>query len=79
MRPPCTLPLALAVILAIAIRSPGTLLVVGSLAGVIQCLDAIVGILHSDLGKTIGPLVLACLQAYAMFRLRKETQAALKQ
>lgn len=66
-----TLPLAAAVILAIAMGSPAALLVLGSLAGVIQCLDAIVGILQGDLGKTIGPLVLACSQAYAMLRLRK--------
>jgi hypothetical protein len=43
------------------------------------CLDAIIGILLGDLGKTIGPLVLACLQAYAMLRLRRKTQSVLKQ
>jgi type IV secretory pathway VirB2 component (pilin) len=74
-----TLPLAMAVILAVAMGSPAALLVLGSLAGVIQCLDAIVGILQGDLGKTIGPLVIACLQAYAMLRFRKETQPVLKQ
>ncbi|MDB5392806.1 MAG: hypothetical protein JWM91_312 [Rhodospirillales bacterium] len=68
-----SLPLAGAVILAIAMRSPAALLVLGSLVGVIQCLDAIIGVLHRDVAKTIGPLVLACLQAYAMLRLRKET------
>jgi hypothetical protein len=66
-----TLPLAAAVILAIVMGSPAALLVLGSLAGVIQCLDAIVGTLNGDLGKTIGPLALACLQAYAMLSLRK--------
>jgi hypothetical protein len=74
-----TLPLAAAVVLAIAVGSPAALLVLGSLAGVIQCLDAIIGILHGDLGKTIGPLVLACLQAYAMLRLGRKTQSMLKQ
>jgi hypothetical protein len=73
-----TLPLAVAVMLAIAVGSPAALLVLGSLACVIQCLDAIVGALNGDLGKTIGPLVLACLQAYAMLRLRKATRSVPK-
>jgi hypothetical protein len=73
-----TLPLAVAVILSIAMGSAPALLVLGSLAGVTQCLDAIVGILHGGFGKTIGPLVLACLQGYAMLRLRKEPQSVLK-
>jgi hypothetical protein len=66
-----TLPLAAAVMLAITMGSPFALLILGSLAGVIQGLDAIIGVLHGDLGKTIGPLVLAGLQAYAMLRLHK--------
>jgi hypothetical protein len=73
-----TLPLAAAVILAITVGSPAALLVLGSLAGVIQGLDAVVGLLHRDLGRTIGPLVLACLQAYAMLRLREATRPAPK-
>ena len=68
-----TLPLAVAVILAAATRSPIALLVLGLLAGVIQCMDAFVGLLQADLGKTLGPLFLAGLQVYAVLRLRKAT------
>jgi len=70
-----TLPLAGAVILAIIYESTAALLVLGALAGVVQCVDAIVGILLGDLGKTVGPLVLAGLQALALFRLRKSTRS----
>jgi hypothetical protein len=49
-----TLPLAVAVILAIAMRADPALQVVGSQAGVLQCLDALVGILRGDFGKTIA-------------------------
>jgi len=42
----------------------------GSLAGLIQGADAVVGFVQRDLGKSVGPLLLALLQAYAMLRLR---------
>jgi hypothetical protein len=64
-----TLALAAAVLLATVTGSPSALLVLGSLAGAIQGADAIIGMLQGDLGKTIGPLILAGLQAYAMLRL----------
>lgn len=38
------------------------LLVLGFLAGIIQSADTIVGIFQHDLGKSIGPAVIAVLQ-----------------
>lgn len=71
-----TLALAAAVAIAIALRAPLPLLVLGALAGGIQALDAIVGLIHGDIGKTVGPLVLTGLQAWALVRLRRERAAA---
>jgi hypothetical protein len=43
--------------------------VLGALAGVVQLLDAGVGLVQHDLGKMIGPLIIAALQAFATLRL----------
>jgi hypothetical protein len=61
-----TIPLALLTMVAIYKRSASSLLVLGLLAGIIQLLDAAVGLVQHDLGKTIGPLILAVLQAYGV-------------
>jgi hypothetical protein len=61
-----TIPLALITMVAIYKRSASALLVLGLLAGIIQLLDAGVGLLQHDVGKTVGPLFLAILQAYAV-------------
>jgi hypothetical protein len=66
-----TLPLAAAATIAVIAASSPALLVLGWLAAAIQGADAIIGILQSDFGKTAGFLVLAGLQVYAMFRLRR--------
>jgi hypothetical protein len=68
-----TIPLAVAVVVAVLSRSPVALLILGTLAGTIQGLDAIIGIIHHDAAKTIGPLILAVAQGYAMLVLRKRT------
>jgi hypothetical protein len=41
------------------------------LAGVIQLLDAGVGAFKGDVGKTIGPLVIAALQFVSVFFLAR--------
>jgi hypothetical protein len=64
-----SLPLAAFALWAIARRNVQALFVLGALAGVIQLLDAGVGLAQHDVGKTIGPLVIAALQALAIFRL----------
>jgi hypothetical protein len=61
-----TIPLALITIAAIYQGSASALLVLGLLAGVIQFVDAAVGLLQHDVGKTVGPLFLAILQMYAV-------------
>lgn len=72
-----TIPLALVTFWAIVTRAHAALLVLGSLAGVVQLLDALVGLYQNDVGKTVGPLVLAILQFYAMFLLRKRMSTGL--
>ena len=50
-------------------------LVLGALAGVVQLLDAGVGVFQGDVGKTIGPLVIAALQFVAVFFLARTIDA----
>src|SRR3979411_2426193 len=70
-----TIPLCLLTMVAIYKRSASSLLVLGLLAGIIQLLDAGVGLLQHDVGKTVGPLLLAILQLYAVTRLLKASKA----
>lgn len=65
-----TIPLALFVLFAAIQRSTQTLLVLGILSGIIQAADVLVGVFQHDVGKTIGPLVLSCLQFYAILSFR---------
>ena len=71
-----TIPLALTTMVAIYKRSASALLVLGSLAGIIQLADAAVGVLQHDIGKTAGPLFLAALQVYAVAVFWKTSKAA---
>ncbi len=71
-----TLPLALAALVAIYKRSATALLALGALAGLVQLVDAAIGLYQHDLGKTIGPLVIAALQFYAVFRLENAARRA---
>ena len=64
-----SLPLAAFALWAIARRNVQALIVLGALAGVIQLLDAGVGLVQHNVGKAIGPLVIAVLQAFATVRL----------
>jgi hypothetical protein len=66
-----TVPLALFALAAIDRQSAKALLVLGALAGVVQLLDAGVGAFQGDLGKTLGPLVIALLQFAAVFFLAR--------
>jgi len=66
-----TIPLAILVLTAIFKKSCTTLIVLGILAGAIQFLDAFVGVYQHDVGKAAGPFVIACVQFYAILRLRK--------
>ena len=71
-----TIPLAFITLTAIYRRSESALLMLGTLAGFIQLLDGGVGLLQHDLGKSIGPLVIAALQFSAMFLLQRSVQSS---
>jgi hypothetical protein len=66
-----TIPLALFVLVAIYRRSARALLILGTLAGVVQLLDAGIGVFQGDVGKTIGPLAIAALQFISVFFLAR--------
>jgi hypothetical protein len=64
-----SIPLTVVTLIAIYKRSKSALLILGTLAGFIQLLDAGVGLMQHDFGKVIGPLVIALLQFFAVDRL----------
>jgi len=61
-----TIPLALFALAAIYKQAVVPLMILGALAGVMQLLDAGVGLVQGDFSKTIGPLVIATLQFAAL-------------
>jgi hypothetical protein len=71
-----TIPLAFITLTAIYKKSESVLLVLGTLAGFIQLLDGGVGMLQHDLGKSIGPLVIAALQFSALYLLHRSVQSS---
>jgi hypothetical protein len=56
---------------AIYKRSTSALLILGFLAGVIQAVDAGIGVFQQDWGKSIGPLAISVLQFFAAFTLKQ--------
>ena len=71
-----TIPLALMTLAAIYQRSATAVLILGLLAGVIQAVDAAIGVFQHDWGKSIGPLVIAVLQFVAVFMLKMSVDKA---
>ena len=71
-----TIPLAFITLIAIYKKSESVLLVLGTLAGFVQLLDGGVGMLQHDLGKSIGPLVIAALQFSAMYLLSRSARSS---
>ena len=71
-----TIPLAATTLVAIYKRSELALQVLGTLAGIVQMLDAGVGLYQHDLGKSIGPLVIAVLQFFALYLLNRSVRAS---
>jgi hypothetical protein len=65
------LPLAGFVLGAIYKRASSSLLVLGALAGTAQLLDAGIGVMQRDPGKSGGPLVIAMLQMLAVWGLSR--------
>ena len=68
-----TILLALFALVAISRQAVGPLLILGGLAGFVQLLDAGIGAVQGDIGKTIGPLVIAVLQFACLYYLRRTT------
>jgi hypothetical protein len=67
-------PLALFTLAAIYKRATSTLLILGTLAGGIQLLDAGIGLFQHDLGKSAGPLFLAMLQFLVVYLLYRSAR-----
>jgi len=65
------IPLALLVLGAIYKKAAPALLVLGTLAGAMQLLDAGIGLFQHDLGKFAGPLFIAVLQFFALYMFHK--------
>ena len=66
-----TIPLAVFALAAIYKRATPALLILGSLAGAMQLLDAGIGLFEHDLGKCAGPFFIAVLQLFAVYQLRR--------
>ena len=66
-----TIPLALFVLGAIYKQAAPALLILGALAGVMQLLDAGIGLFEHDLGKCAGPLFIAVLQFFVVYLLHR--------
>ena len=69
-----TLPLALFALGAIYKQATHALLILGALAGTMQLLDAGIGLFEHDLGKCAGPLVIAALQFFVVYLLRRSVR-----
>ena len=69
-----TIPLALFALGAIYKRATNALLILGALAGTMQLLDAGIGLFEHDLGKCAGPLVIAALQFFVVYLLRRSVR-----
>lgn len=71
-----TIPLALFALAAIYKRATLPLLILGTLAGVMQLLDAGIGLFERDPGKCGGPLFIAALEFVAIAQLYRAVRAA---
>src|ERR1700722_11426033 len=69
-----TIPLALFALGAIYKQATPALLLLGSLAGAMQLLDAGIGLFEHDLGKCAGPLLIAVLQFFVMYLLLRSVR-----
>ena len=69
-----TIPLALFALGAIYKQATQALLLLGSLAGVMQLLDAGIGLFEHDLGKCAGPLFIAALQFFVVYVVHRSVR-----
>ena len=68
------IPLALCTLAAIYKRATSALLILGTLVGGMQLLDAGIGLFQHDLGKCAGPLVIGVLQFFVVYLLYRSVQ-----
>jgi hypothetical protein len=66
-----TIPLALLAWWAIYKQAAPALVLMGTLAGAMQLLDAGIGFFERDLGKCAGPLFIAVLQFFVVYLLHR--------
>jgi hypothetical protein len=66
-----TIPLALFALWAIYKQATPALLILGTLAGAMQLLDAGIGLFEHDPGKCAGPLFIAVLQFFVVYQLHR--------
>ena len=71
-----TIPLAVFALAAIYKRAASAVLILGTLAGAMQLLDAGIGLFEHDLGKCAGPLFIAVLQFSAVNLLHRSVRIA---
>ena len=71
-----TIPLALFALAAIYKRAVGALLILGSLAGCIQLLDAGNGFYAGDISNGAGPLLIAVIEFIVMYTLYRSVANA---
>jgi hypothetical protein len=69
-----TIPLALFALAAIYKQAAPALLILGALAGVMQLLDAGIGLFEHDLGKFAGPLFISVLQFVVLYLLHRSVR-----
>ena len=69
-----TIPLALFTLGAIYKQAAPALLMLGAFAGVMQLLDAGIGLFQHDLGKCAGPLFIAVLQFFVVYLLHRSVR-----
>jgi hypothetical protein len=70
-----TIPLALFALGAIYKQATHELLILGALAGMMQLLDAGIGLFGHDLGKCAGPLFIAALQFFVVYLLHRSVRS----
>ena len=68
------IPLALLALGAIYKQATPALLILGALAGAMQLLDAGIGLFEHDLGKCVGPLLIAVLQFVVLYLLHRSVR-----
>jgi hypothetical protein len=69
-----TIPLALFALGAIYKQATPALLILGTLAGAMQLLDAGIGLFERDLGRCAGPLFVAVLQFFVVYLLHRSVR-----